>query len=80
MRKLTRSSSNKFIAGVCGGIADYLNMDPNVVRIIVVVIGVLFNVATITAYIIAWLILPTDDTGEYGAEKVKGWIDERRNN
>ena len=33
-RKLTRSTTDRKIAGVCGGIAEYLNVDPTVVRII----------------------------------------------
>lgn len=37
-RRLYRSRSNKIIAGVCGGIAEYFNIDPVIVRILAVVI------------------------------------------
>jgi len=40
-RKLKRSSSNKMLAGVCGGIAEYFNMDPTLVRIAYVLISLL---------------------------------------
>ena len=33
MKKLVKSSSNRYICGVCGGIADYLNVDPTIVRL-----------------------------------------------
>jgi len=37
-KRLYRSRNNKMIAGVCGGIAEYLNIDPTVVRILAVII------------------------------------------
>lgn len=58
-KKLYRSNSNKTIAGVCGGLADYLNIDPTVVRLL----RVLFSFAGgsgILAYIIAAIIVPTE--------------------
>ena len=36
VKTLTRSKSNKMVAGVCAGLADYLNMDPTVVRLLFV--------------------------------------------
>ena len=39
-RKLKRSSSNKMLAGVCGGIAEYFSLDPTLVRIAYVLISV----------------------------------------
>jgi len=40
-RKLKRSTSNKMLAGVCGGIAEYFNLDPTLVRIAYVLISLL---------------------------------------
>jgi phage shock protein PspC (stress-responsive transcriptional regulator) len=58
-KRLTRSSTEKKIGGVCGGLADYFNADPGVVRILVVLItlatGCVFG---IVAYLVAWVILP----------------------
>ena len=56
-KKLYRSRENKMIAGVCGGIAEYLDVDPTIVRLVwvLMVFGVGFGVL---AYIIAWVIMP----------------------
>ena len=59
MKKLTRSTTDRWIAGVCGGIGDYLEIDPNVIRVIWVIITVATGfVAGIVIYILLWLILP----------------------
>ena len=56
---LVRSSSNKIIAGVCGGIAEWLGWDPTVVRIVYVLLSIL-SVAFpgILVYIILWIVMP----------------------
>lgn len=56
---LQRSRKHKMIAGVCGGIAEWLGWDPTVVRILYVVVSCL-SVAFpgILAYIVLWLIMP----------------------
>ena len=56
-KKLYRSSTNKMIAGVCGGIAEHFDMDPTIVRLIwvVAVFGAGFGVL---AYLVAWIIVP----------------------
>ena len=56
MKKLYRSDDNAMICGVCGGIAEYFNFDPSLVRIGWVLIS--FWGPGIIAYIIAALILP----------------------
>ena len=56
MAKLTLSN-NKVIAGVCGGLAEYLNIDPTIVRL-VWVLATLFVGCGILAYIIALIIMP----------------------
>ena len=57
--RLFRSSRNRMIGGVCGGIAEYFNMDPTLVRIITVLIFLLPGISWI-AYILAWIIIPLD--------------------
>lgn len=70
--KLTRSRSNKMIAGVCGGLAQQFNIDANIVRIVFVLAAIFtFQVATI-AYAALWLVLPYDDGGPTGFESLKG--------
>ena len=56
-RRLTLSSTDKKIAGVCGGIAEYFNVDPTLIRIIAVVLALLGGGGVI-AYLLAWVIMP----------------------
>ncbi len=63
VKKLTRSRKNRIIAGVCGGIGEYLDVDPTVIRFIWVVFSLLYG-AGIIAYIIAWLIIPLEEPAE----------------
>jgi phage shock protein PspC (stress-responsive transcriptional regulator) len=59
MQKLYRSRINKKIAGVCGGIAEMMNVDPTIVRIVVVVLGFATGVFPFCiGYLIAWWIVP----------------------
>ena len=56
-KKLYRSETDKKIAGVCGGIAEYLNIDSTVVRLICVLM-ILGYGAGLLAYIIAAIVMP----------------------
>ena len=57
---LTRSSSNRVIGGVCGGIAEWLGWDATMVRILYVVLSIV-SVAFpgILTYILLWIVMPT---------------------
>ena len=57
--KLHRSSSNRIIAGVCGGIAEWLGWSPTTVRVLYVVVSLL-SVAFpgILVYLILWIAMP----------------------
>ena len=55
-KKLYRNTANKMIAGVCAGLADYLNVDPTVVRLIWALVGL--SGTGLVAYLIAALIIP----------------------
>lgn len=57
-RRLTRSITDKKIAGVCGGFAEHLAADPVIVRILWVVLSLGLPPAGIFGYIIAWIIIP----------------------
>ena len=55
-KKLYRSTTNKTIAGVCGGLAEYLNIDPTIIRVIWALIAL--SGAGIIAYLVCALIIP----------------------
>lgn len=56
-KRLTRSS-NKMVAGVCAGLADYLGIDPTLMRIAYVLM-IFFAGFGILFYLILWLIMPS---------------------
>ena len=60
VRKLTRSTTDRRIAGVCGGLANYLTVDPVVLRIIFL-ISLVFGGLGLWAYLVIWLIAPEDN-------------------
>ena len=56
---LYRSRRHKIIAGVCGGLADWLGWSPNVTRILYVIVSVLSAAFPgVLTYIILWIVLP----------------------
>lgn len=61
MKKLYRSS-NRILAGVCGGIAEYLNVDPTLIRVAYVMLS-MFTVAFpgLLLYIILMILMPNYD-------------------
>ena len=61
-RRLTRSRRHKMIAGVCGGLADYFDLDPTVVRVAYVLLSIA-SVAFpgILAYIVLMFVMPPPD-------------------
>lgn len=56
-KKLYRSKKNRMIGGVCGGIAEYADLDSTMVRLLWA-LGTLLWGAGFFAYIIAWIIIP----------------------
>jgi phage shock protein PspC (stress-responsive transcriptional regulator) len=57
-KTLTRSKSNRMIAGVCAGLGDYLNIDPTVVRLMFVLGFFTFNGAMLLVYLIMAIVTP----------------------
>lgn len=55
--RLYRSTTDKVIGGVCGGLGTYLNLDPVVVRILFVLLAV-FGGSGVLVYIILWIVIP----------------------
>jgi phage shock protein C len=59
MRRMYLSRTEKKIAGVCGGLAEYFELDPTLVRLIVIILGIATAFAPfIIGYILAWMIIP----------------------
>ena len=78
-KKLYRSEKDSMIAGVCGGIAEYFNVDSTLVRLLTVLV-VLLGGAGFVFYILAWIIIPKTpeqvsddqfDKKEESKEKIK---------
>lgn len=56
---LRRSRTNRMIAGVCGGLAEWLGWDPTVLRVVYVIVSVVSAAFPgILAYIILWVLMP----------------------
>ena len=58
MKKLYRSTSDKKIAGVCGGLAEYFNIDATIVRVIFVILLLPGGFPGLIPYVILWLVVP----------------------
>ena len=56
-KKLYRSKKDKMIAGICGGIAEYFDVDSTLIRLLAVIF-ILLGGAGFVVYIIAWIIIP----------------------
>ena len=57
-KTLTRSKSNRMIAGVCAGLGDYLNIDPTSIRLLFVLGFFTFNGAMLIVYLIMAIVTP----------------------
>jgi phage shock protein C len=58
-KRLYKSKKDRILAGVCGGVAEYLNLDPTIIRFVWVLSSIAFGFGVI-AYIGAWLIIPNN--------------------
>ena len=58
-RKLYRSKTNRKLAGVCGGLAQYFNVDATLIRVLFVVLAVLGG-SGLVLYLAMWIIVPRE--------------------
>jgi phage shock protein C len=71
-RKLTRSRDDKWIAGICGGIAEHTGIDATLIRVILVIGTILGAGSLIVIYLICWVIIPqTPELQRPGANDVR---------
>ncbi len=61
-KRLVRSSTDSKIAGVCGGLADYFDIDPMIIRLVWVVLFLCGGTGGL-AYLVLWIVLPLAPTG-----------------
>jgi phage shock protein PspC (stress-responsive transcriptional regulator) len=59
VKRLYRSRTQRMLGGVCGGLAEYLDSDPTIIRLLWVIFG--FVGAGFLAYFFAWIIVPERD-------------------
>ena len=59
IKRLYRSRDERMLAGVCGGLAEYLHADPTLIRLVFVVFG-LAGGPGIIAYLLFWIIMPLE--------------------
>ncbi len=59
MTKLYRSQTNKKIAGICGGIGEIMDVDPTIIRLVTVILGLATGFFPFfIGYLVAWWIVP----------------------
>ena len=58
-KRLYRSNTDKMIAGVCGGLAQYLGVDPTIVRLVMLLL-MFTGGAAVPIYLILWVITPLE--------------------
>lgn len=63
-KRLYRNSRERMIAGVCTGLADYFDIDPTIVRLVWVMAACMWG-SGILAYLIAMIIIPSDNNPRY---------------
>lgn len=71
-KKLYRSTNDRIIAGVAGGLAEYLEFDATIIRLIFALL--MFSGAGLVLYIIGWIIIPpgpSSQEGKDGADEIK---------
>jgi phage shock protein C len=73
-KKLYRSKKDRWVGGVCGGLGEYLNIDPIIIRLIAMVL-ILSAGGGLIVYIIAWLIIPQEPDLPTGTNESQTVVD-----
>src|SRR5919106_1205136 len=60
-RRLTRSKTDRKIAGICGGVAEFFGIDSTTVRVLWVIAGIIPGGWGVLPYIVLWIVLPEED-------------------
>lgn len=67
-KKLFRSETNRVLAGVAGGLGEYFQIDPTIIRLIFVLLAV-FGGGGVLVYIILWILIPSENNTEKNSEE-----------
>jgi len=67
-KKLYRSHANRILAGVAGGLGEYFDVDPTIVRLLFVLM-IVFGGSGILIYLILWVLMPNSPEGELSIDK-----------
>jgi phage shock protein PspC (stress-responsive transcriptional regulator) len=62
MKRLYRSKKDRILGGVCAGLGEHLDVDPNIIRLIWAAVTVLSFGVGIIVYILAWILIPEPDS------------------
>lgn len=68
-KRLYRSETDKMVGGVCGGLAQYFNMDSTVVRLLFALL-IVYGGAGLPLYIILWIVMPTESNVSGNSDEV----------
>jgi phage shock protein C len=71
MKRLYRSRKDRMLGGVCGGLGEYSNIDPTVIRLVWAVVSLLTIGTGVLVYIIAWILIP-EEPGEAAVHPAGG--------
>ncbi|RYF29337.1 MAG: PspC domain-containing protein [Chloroflexi bacterium] len=75
MKRLYRSQTDKKIGGVCAGLAEYINIDPTIIRVIFVILLLPGGFPGLIPYVLLWIIVPLkpalDKSAAIDADEVK---------
>lgn len=78
-KKLYRSETNRIMAGVAGGLGEYFQIDPTIIRIIFVLLMV-FGGGGVLVYIILWILIPSEKSvGKNSEETIRNNAEEFKN-
>jgi phage shock protein PspC (stress-responsive transcriptional regulator) len=67
--RLTRSTGDRWLTGVCGGLAEYTGVDPTIIRVAFAIVA-LAGGGGVAAYVLMWLLVPSADEAESRADRM----------
>ncbi len=71
MKKLYRSRTNRKIAGVCAGLAEYIKIDPTIIRVVFFILLIPGGFPGFIPYVILWILVPVEPERKQVSAKVR---------